>query len=238
MGRWWRLAEFDELGRAMTAMECHPFAGQPRPVVAIVDDEPQIRSYMTAALAPLGVEIAEFGSCTEFVAALDRRHFDCALVDLRLPDGTGLDLAASVKSRDLSTALVLVTGFANVRVAVQAVQDGMIDVLEKPFSAVDAQAAVNRGIRICREREAKARQMHQVRGRVASLSDSERAVLDLVLGGLPNKVIARSLNMGLRTVESRKAQLYLKLGAGSISELVQIAMTAGITREMPVQAAG
>jgi two-component system, LuxR family, response regulator FixJ len=225
-----------EAGKA--SMESQLLGQAVRPVVAVVDDEPQVRRFLTLVLEPMGVEVAEFGCSADFLAQLDNRRFDCALVDLRLPDGTGLDIAASVRSRGLPMALVLVSGYANVRVAVQAVRDGMIDVLEKPFAPADVQAVVNRGLSLCRQRQAEARKSHELRQRMLSLTDSERRVLDLVLAGLPNKVIARTLSMGLRTVESRKQQLYMKLGAGSVSELVRVALAAGITAEPQPAVAG
>lgn len=198
-----------------------------QPVVAVVDDEPLVRRFVALALLPLDAEVFEFGSASEFRAGLDSRPFDCAVIDLRLPDGTGLELAAEVRSRGLVMSLLLVSGFANVRVAVQAVQGGMIDVLEKPFSPGDVLSAVTRGVALCQERRAGTRKLAVARDRVATLSDSERDVLELVLVGLPNKVIARTLGMGLRTVESRKQQLYQKLAANSVSELVRVALAAG-----------
>jgi len=198
-----------------------------RPVVAVVDDEPQIRCFLTLALAPLCAEAVEFGSAAEFRAAIDVRPFDCAVIDLHLPDGTGLELAAEVRSRELDISLVLVTGYASVKVAVQAIRDGVIDVLEKPFAPGDVLAAVTRGISLCNQRRADGRKSGAAKERLASLSNSEREVLELVIAGLPNKVIARTLGLGLRTVESRKQRLYLKLAANSISELVQAALAGG-----------
>ena len=128
-----------------------------QPVVAVVDDEPEVRRFLTLALAPLDAEVVELGSAAEFRAALDSRSLDCAVVDLRLPDGSGLELAAEVQERGLATSLVLVSGYANVRVAVQAVQGGMIDVLEKPFEPAEVLAAVRRGVDLCRQRQADMR---------------------------------------------------------------------------------
>jgi FixJ family two-component response regulator len=201
-----------------------------QPVVAVVDDEPEVRRFLKLALAPLEGDIVELSKAAEFRAALDSRSFDCALVDLRLPDGSGLELAAEVQERGLATSLVLVSGFANVRVAVQAVQGGMIDVLEKPFEPAAVLAVVKRGVDLCRLRQADMRYASSARSRIAALSDSERGVLELVLAGHPNKVIAKTLGLGLRTVESRKTQLYRKLAADSLSELFHIAMAAGFTR--------
>jgi two-component system response regulator FixJ len=188
-------------------MDSHLLPPASRPVVAVVDDEPQVRHFLALALAPLNAEVVEFGSAAEFRAAIDSRPFDCAVIDLRLPDGTGLDLAAEVRSRGLVTSLILVSGYANVKVAVQAVRDGMIDVLEKPFAPGDVVSAVARGISMSQQRRADGRKSGIAKERMASLSESERAVLELVIVGLPNKVIARTLGLGLRTVE-------FDLGAG------------------------
>ncbi|MCU0880330.1 MAG: response regulator [Pirellulaceae bacterium] len=199
-----------------------------RPLVAVVDDEPHMRLFEATALKPLEVEVAGFGTVAEFIAALDQQCFDCAVIDLRLPDGTGMDAAAAVRNRNHPTSLVLVSGYANVRVAVQALRGGMLDVLEKPFAAYELRDAVRRGIEICRLRRQQNDQQRDVQSRLQLLTTSERDVLELVMLGLPNKVIAKKLNLGLRTVESRKQALYKKLSAESVSELVQFAMTAGI----------
>lgn len=199
------------------------------PQVAVIDDEPHMRLFEATALKPLEAEISGFGSVAEFVGVLDRQCFDCAVIDLRLPDGTGLDAAAAVRNRNLPTSLVLVSGYANVRVAVQALRGGMLDVLEKPFAAYELRDAVRRGIEVCCLRRRQIDQQREVQARLELLTPSERAVLELVMLGLPNKVIAKRLHLGLRTVESRKQSLYKKLHAESVSELVQIAMTAGLS---------
>jgi len=204
-----------------------------RPVVAVVDDEPQVRRVLAAALAPLSPQVVEFGSVAEFASALASHRFDCAVLDLRLPDGTGLEAAAEVRSRNLPTSIVLVSGYANVRVAVQAVRDGVIEVLEKPVDPQELLSAVHWGVTVCQQRTAQSLRAQELQRRMASLSESEREVLDLVLSGLPNKTIARNLQLGLRTVESRKHSLYQKLGASSISELVQIAIAAGVVPREP-----
>ena len=201
-----------------------------QPVVAVVDDEPQVRRFLALALAPLDAEVIELSSAAEFRAALESRSLDCAVIDLRLPDGCGLELAAEVQARGLATSLVLVSGYANVRVAVQAVQGGMIDVLEKPFVPEELLATVTRGVKLCRQRHADLQTQSAAKSRIAALSDSERGVLKLVLAGLSNKVIAKTLGLGLRTVEARKSQLYRKLGADSLSELVQVALASGLDR--------
>jgi two-component system, LuxR family, response regulator FixJ len=212
---------------SQSSMDRHLLPPASQPVVAVVDDEPQVRRYLVLALAPLNAEVVEFGSAAEFRAAIDVRPLDCAVIDLRLPDGTGLELAAEVRSRELAVSLVLVTGNASVKVAVQAVRDGVIDVLEKPFAPGEVLAAVTRGISLCQQRRADGRKSGAAKERLASLSESEREVLELVIAGLPNKVIARTLGLGLRTVESRKQRLYLKLAANSISKLVQAALAGG-----------
>lgn len=204
-----------------------------RPLVAVVDDEPHMRVFEATALKPLEVEVTGFATVAEFIAALDEQSFDCAVIDLRLPDGTGMDAAAAVRQRNHPTSLVLVSGYANVRVAVQALRGGMLDVLEKPFAAYELREAVRRGIEVCRLRRQQNDQQREVASRLKLLTASEREVLELSMLGLPNKVIAKRLGLGLRTVESRKAALYKKLGAESISELIQFAMTAGIGLPVP-----
>lgn len=223
--------------RVLPPMDSLALAPAARPVVALVDDEPQVRTYLGRALGSLHAEVLELGSVAEFWNAAEARDMDCAVVDLRLPDGCGLELAGEVRARGLATSLILATGFASVRIAVQAVQRGMIDVLEKPILPADVMAAVLRGLALCDQRRAEARRSKLARESLTSLTASERDVLELVLAGLPNKTIARSLGLGLRTVESRKAQLYSKLQVGSMAELIQAALAGGFVPERDRSAA-
>ena len=199
-----------------------------RPVVAVVDDEPQVRRFLAAALAPLSPEIVEFGSVAEFVAGLASHRFDCAVIDLRLPDGTGLEAAAQVRARSLATSIVLVSGYANVRVAVQAVRDGVIEVLEKPFDPQELLSAVHWGVILCEQRTAQATRTRKLQERVSSLTESEREVLDLVARGFDNATISRRLVLSPKTVRNHVANVLNKIGAPDRSAAIVTAREGGL----------
>lgn len=143
-----------------------------------------------------------------------------AVIDLCLPDGDGLAIAQWMRERLLPTSVLLVSGHANVRIAVDAVQGGVIDVLEKPVSPLALLEAVRRGIALTGQRRERLRNVQEVEEQLAQLTPAERQVLDLVIQGEPNKRIAKQLQVSQRTVESRRSEIYRKLHVDSVSELV------------------
>ena len=194
--------------------------------VAIVEDDVDVRRYFGIALRPLGGTICEYQCQRDFIASLDRLAPDCAVVDLRLPDGDGLEIVRVIRDRRLPTSTLLVTGHANVRVTVDAMQGGVFDVLEKPIDSGHFLAAVRRGVELCRQRRMQFQQIADTERQLAQLSSGERQVLDLVLQGEPNKRIAKMLGLSQRTIESRRSEIYRKLEVDSVSTLVSKVLAA------------
>jgi FixJ family two-component response regulator len=188
--------------------------------VAIVEDDAVVRRFFSSALRPLPVKVQEYEGQQAFLASLDTAQFDCAIVDLCLPDGDGLEIAKVLRARFVPTSLVLVSGYANVRVAVDAMQGGAIDVLEKAISSETLVTAVKRGIELARQRRAQLQQLAETQSQLDQLSPGEQQVLELVLQGEPNKRIAKQLGVSQRTVEARRSEIYRKLNVDSVSELV------------------
>ena len=199
----------------------------PNTVVYVVDDDPGARKSVAALAQSHGARTMEFASAEEFLETADDQMQGCLVVDVRMEGMSGLDLQLQLLERGITLPVVVITGYANVPMAVQAMKAGAVSFLTKPCNPhklweniTDAveQSRADRGARVQRDSAAR---------RLATLTDDERVVLAKVMEGLPNKRIARDLDIGLRTVELRRANLMKKMEVGSLAELVQLAVMAG-----------
>jgi len=146
------------------------------------------------------------------------------VLDLRLPDMSGLEVQAALKRKGLDIPIVFVSGHGDVATAVSAIKGGAVDFIEKPFAYRDVLAVVEKAF----HRDAESRERHSRRAvaasRLADLTERERAVLQRIVEGKQNKLIAAELEISVKTVEVHRAKLMEKMGAGSVAELVQLAL--------------
>lgn len=198
------------------------------PVIHIVDDDEPTRDSLRFLLEASGHAARAHASATDFLAALPLPGAGCLVTDLRMPDMSGIDLLKAVRIRQPHLPVVVVTGHGDIALAVEAMKLGAIDFLEKPYPDDALLAAVEAAI-------ARRESVPRVSGddgeigrRIASLSQRERQVLEGVVAGKPNKVIAHDLDISPRTVEVYRANLMTKMQASSLSHLVRLALTAGI----------
>lgn len=196
-----------------------------RPTVFIVDDDPAVREGLKALLAAKRYSVETFGSAEAFLAALPPGASGCVLADVRMPGMSGLELQREVKRRALPLPIVIITGHGDVPLAVAALKAGAIDFLEKPFDADAILASIEEALRrgeVSRPELGFDRQ--ELAARVAQLTAREREVMDLVVAGHPNKVVAHRLGIALRTVEIHRARVMEKTGARNLSELIRMAI--------------
>lgn len=203
------------------------------PTVFVVDDEQHVRETLLEFVRGEGLHARGFASAEDLLAASDLSQAACLVVDLRLPGMQGLELMESLRARNLALPVVIVTGFGDVQSAVRAMKAGAIDFLEKPVHPHALVAAVREGVRRGQEQRAKQNLTQATQAKIAALSDDERDVYRLLVAGYPNKQIATALQIGLRTVELRRSQLLKKMNAGSLPELVRLAILGGLTPEPP-----
>ena len=189
----------------------------------IVDDDPAVRAGLKALLTAKGYAVETFESAEAFLAAKPAAA-GCLLVDVRMPGMSGLDLQRELKRRGSALAVVVITGHGDVPLAVAALKAGAVDFLEKPFDRDALLAAVEEGIRRSAVAQGGGLDRNAAAARVAGLTPREREVMDLVVQGLPNKVIADRLKVAVRTVEVHRARVMEKSGARNLSELVRIAI--------------
>lgn len=197
-------------------------------VAYIVDDEPTVRRSLALLLRSANFTVQDFDCGEAFLRAAAGLPFGCVLLDLRMPGMDGLAVQRGMAAQGIKLPVVVVTAHGDVALAVQAMKAGACDFIEKPYDAdvilQAAEAALARGD----EARARARDAEEAASRVAALTPREAEVLQGLVAGQPNKVIAFDLGVSPRTVEVHRANLMAKLGARSLSEAVRIALSAGL----------
>jgi two-component system, LuxR family, response regulator FixJ len=191
-------------------------------IVHVIDDDDALRDSVRLFLANEGLNVKTYASATEFLSALDSAAFGCVVTDVRMPGMSGMELLAHLASRSLALPVVVVTGHADVPLAVRAMKQGAVDLLEKPFRAEDLIGAVRRALVSRRGSQTNDAQTREAMARLATLSARENEVLDRLIRGQPNKIIAHEMGISPRTVEVHRANVMKKTQAGSLSELVRM----------------
>ncbi|MBL8597309.1 MAG: response regulator transcription factor FixJ [Devosia sp.] len=193
-------------------------------VVHIVDDEEAVRNSLAFLLTSAGFAVRVHQSATDFLAAAPNVTNGCLVTDLRMPDIDGIELLKRLKAADAMLPAIMVTGHGDIQMAVEAMKNGAIDFIEKPFSDDVLIESIGRAAERAAEQTRSAAAIEQVKQRIGTLSDRERQVLRGVVAGHPNKTIAADLGISPRTVEVYRAGLMAKMQARSLPELVRMAM--------------
>jgi two-component system, LuxR family, response regulator FixJ len=195
------------------------------PTVLLVDDDAAVLRSLTALVEVVFPKVKAFNSATEFLAAYKSPCPGCLVLDVAMPGINGLELQRKLIEDKIDLPIVFITGHGNVQMAVGAMQAGAITFLEKPFHEQELWDSIRKAIEVDSQNRRRRARRHRVEERLSVLSEGERAVLNLILDGKLNKEIAAELGLSNRTVEDRRARLMKKMGARSIAELVQLAMT-------------
>lgn len=194
------------------------------PVVFVVDDDESIRTLWRWLMESNGIGVQVFASAAEFIAAYGNDTPGCLVLDLRLPGMTGLELQEHLKQKGIEIPIVFMSGHGDIPTAVSAIKGGAIDFIQKPFSYREVLAIIAKALQRDAEIRARRSRRELVAGRLAMLTDRERQVLQCVIEGKQNKIIAVELNISMKTVEFHRAKVMEKMGAASVAELVQIAV--------------
>jgi FixJ family two-component response regulator len=202
---------------------------QARPIVFVVDDEPAICLSLKRLVRSVGLEAETFASAREFLRSTRPDGPACLVLDVRLPDLSGLDLQQELLDANVDLPVIFITGHGDIPMSVRAMKAGAVEFLTKPFRDQDLVDAIQHGI----ERHKAARQQRaelaQLRALHDSLTPREREVLPLVTAGLPNKQIAAELCASEKTIKVHRGQVMHKLRAESLAQLVRIAEKLGIS---------
>jgi two-component system response regulator FixJ len=193
--------------------------------VFVVDDDPAIRFAMQALMESIHLKHEIFASGDEFLEKVDDHRAGCLVLDIRMPGLGGLELQEELIRRGGSLPIIFITGHGDVPMAVDAMQKGAVDFIQKPFRDQDLLDRVREAL-ITDEEQRKKQQEHEaVAERLSRLTNREREVFDLVVTGKPNKVIAYELGVSQRTVEIHRARVMEKMQARSLADLVKMHMT-------------
>jgi two-component system, LuxR family, response regulator FixJ len=196
--------------------------------VHVIDDDEALRDSLTFLLRTARLEVQSYPSATAFLEALPEANLSCVITDVRMPGMSGIDLLRHLRERKISVPVIVITGHGDIPLAVEAMRIGAIDFLEKPFDDEVLIASVKAALRQ-KEGEAKRHgERAEIEGRLAALSNRERDVLGGLVAGRANKQIAFDLGISPRTVEIYRANLMSKMQAGSLSDLVRMALIAEI----------
>ena len=198
------------------------------PTVYVVDDDEAVRDSLEILLETSGFRARSFASALQFLEAAPALPPGCLVADVRMPEMDGLELQERLEAAGHRFPVIIITGHGDVPIAVRAMKAGAVDFIEKPF----ANEAILESVRLAlarlrqaSEQEAAAAEAH---ARLALLTPRERQVLEGLVAGLPNKTIAYDLDISPRTVEIYRARVMDKMRAGSLPELVRLALAAGI----------
>ena len=199
--------------------------------VYVIDDDAAMRDSLNFLLEAAGFEVTMFDTATKFLNVLPRLDFGCVVSDVRMPGIDGIELLKRMKALTSRFPIVIITGHGDVPLAVEAMKLGAVDFLEKPFEDDRLIAMIDAAIR---QSDSAARDQAVTRdlaARIASLSPRERQVMDGLIAGLSNKLIARDYDISPRTIEVYRANVMTKMQANSLSELVRLAMRGGLLKD-------
>lgn len=192
------------------------------PVVFVVDDEAAARESVGALVESHGYRAACYASAEEFLANFDRRSPGCLITDHRMFGASGLELLRTMRDEGRRLPVILITAYANVPLAVQAMELGAITVLEKPCRDQELWQNIERALKLDVDNYAQRLRAEEVRRRIESLDDDEDEILRRIVRGQQNKSIAHDLGIGLRTVEARRQAIFTKLQAESLADLLRM----------------
>jgi two-component system response regulator FixJ len=194
--------------------------------VFVVDDDEGVRSSIRLLLKSVGIAATPMASALEFLDAFDPAQPGCLVLDIRMPGMNGLELQQQLNLRGAVIPVLFITGHGDVPMAVEAMQQGAFDFLQKPFRDQELIDRIQKALERDHEARATLAQHGQIREKLESLTAREREVLQLLTQGKQNKVMAAELGISQRTVEIHRAHVMDKLGARSLAQLVRMVLDA------------
>jgi two-component system response regulator FixJ len=199
--------------------------------ILVVEDDSEVRTLLMELLQREGFATRGYSSGEELLTSNDLNRAGCIVLDMRLPEMQGEQVIREVKLRHPAVPLVVVTGFGDVPSAVEAMKAGAFDYLQKPVDGPKFVQTIRVALQKSQDWLAQGAEVSAIKSRISALSENERNVYRLLVAGHPNKQIAAMLQIGLRTVELRRAILLQKMGAGSLPELVRMAILGNLDRD-------
>lgn len=200
-------------------------------MVFIVDDDEAVRNSLRLLVKSVGLPASTAKSAQEFLETCDPTHPGCLVLDVRMPGMSGIELQQQLNLRGAVIPVIFITGHGDIPMAVEAMQQGAFDFLQKPFRDQDLVDRIQRALEKDRVNREELAQRSLIAERLANLTPREREVLDLIVSGKPNKIMAADLGLSQRTVEIHRARVMEKMGASSLAQLVR--MTLDLQEHVP-----
>ena len=197
---------------------------KPVPTIFVVDDDEGVRNSIRFLLKSVGLATRTLSSASEFLENYKPRQPGCLVLDVRMPGMSGLELQQQLNLRGAIIPVIFITGHGDVPMAVEAMQAGAFDFLQKPFRDQDLIDRIQRALEKDRANRAVLDERAAIRQRLESLTPREREVLDMVASGKPNKIMASDLGVSQRTIEIHRARVMEKMAATSLAQLVRMVM--------------
>ena len=197
-------------------------------VVHVIDDDDAVRESLAFLLKTARIAVKTYDSAAAFLGASPPITSGCVITDVRMPGISGIELLQRLRERNVGVPVIVITGHGDVPLAVEAMKLGAADFFEKPFDDEALVAAVRSALSQLADNSKRDAEQADIQGKLATLSNREREVLQGLVSGHPNKTIAFDLGISPRTVEVYRANVMTKMNAASLSELVRMALTAGV----------
>jgi FixJ family two-component response regulator len=196
------------------------------PTVFVVDDDEAARVSVCALVRSMGVPAQSFSSAEEFLEFSKPELIGCLVTDVRMLGMSGIELQEELSKAGSELPVIVLTAFARTPLTVRAMRNGAVTMLDKPYHDDDLWEAICKALALDAERRGQRAERDEIRGRMSKLSPSEREVLRLIVDGAANKVIANRLGVSLRTVENRRREVFAKMQATSVAELVRLVIAS------------
>jgi len=204
---------------------------KPGPTVHIVDDDADIRNSLRQLLKSVGITGRSYRSADEFLEHLDPDATGCIVLDVRLNGMSGLELFRQLCERDIHLPVIFISGYADVRMAVDAVKAGAVDFVEKPFRAQDLLDRIQGALQHDVDRQRAYSEQASIQDRYEELTPRERQVFELVIEGMTTKQIAQRLGISHKTVDIHRSNVMHKMQADSLAQLVGFVYRGGLSFE-------
>ena len=196
----------------------------PEPTVFIVEDDEAVRDSLRLMLESLGHIVASYGRADEFLEAYDPELPGCLVLDIRMPGMNGMELQRKLNAMTSILPIIFVTGHGDVPMAVEAMQQGAVDFVQKPYREQELLDKIQSAVAQDAENRQELQEVQLIAGRYDDLTPREREVMEMMVDGKANKVIAIDLDISQRTVEIHRARVMEKMSARSLAQLVRMSM--------------
>jgi two-component system, LuxR family, response regulator FixJ len=195
-----------------------------KPTVFVIDDDRDVRKSLQWLLATAGLPVRAYASAEDFLTDYRAQRAGCILLDVQLPGMDGFELLARLQALGSHPAVLMVTGYGDIPMAVRALKSGAFDFIEKPYTDAQILARIQQGLASDEVRRLRRQERAEIEARHALLTPREREVMQRMVEGRLSKQIAHELGIGDRTVETHRQHIMKKMQAGSVAELVRLAM--------------